>query len=201
MTKPNMALTASRKGTAVMTGIVRLAFVNALVAKPNPSGALKYSVTALIAKDDPQVAVIKEAIKAAALEKWGSPDKIPKGLRNPLRDGNEKDYTGFADHYFVSCNSDSKPGVINAAAKPITEEGDIYSGVWARLDLNFFGFSKAGNQGVAAGLNNIQVLADDEAFSGRQAADKVFGAVISADNPFEGKADKKVDAEVDDMFA
>lgn len=196
-----MKLEASRKGTTMMTGIVRLAFVNALVAKPNPSGALKYSVTALIDPKDPMVPLMKECIKAAALDKWGSPDKVPKGLRNPLRDGNEKEYAGFAGHLFVSCNSDNKPGVINAAAKAITDEDDIYSGVWARLDLNFFGYQKAGNVGVAAGLNNIQVLGDDERFSGRQAAESVFGAVVSADNPFEGKAEKVVDGDIDDMFA
>jgi hypothetical protein len=196
-----MKLEASRKATTVMTGIVRLAFVNALVAKPNPSGVLKYSVTALIDPKDPMVPLLKEAIKAAALEKWGSADKIPKGLRNPLRDGNEKEYAGFAGHLFLGCNSDNKPGIIDAAAKPINDEDRIYSGCWARLDLNFFGYQKAGNVGVAAGLNNIQVLGDDERFSGRQAAESVFGAVVSADNPFEGKPGKAVDGDIDDMFA
>jgi Protein of unknown function (DUF2815) len=194
-----MKIEASRKGTSMMTGIVRLAFVNALVAKPNPSGALKYSVTLLIEPNDPMIPMMKEAIKEAAVEKWA--DKIPKGLRNPIRDGNEKEYAGFAGHLFVSCNSDNKPGVVDAAAKPITEEKHIYSGCWARVDINFFGYHKAGNQGVACGLNNIQVLGDDDAFTGRQDASKVFSAVVSADNPFESKADKAVDADVEDMFA
>ena len=199
MAKPNMKIEATRKGTSVLTGLVRLAFVNALVAKPNPSGAMKYSVTMLIEPNDPMVPLMKEAIKQAAVDKWA--DKIPKGIRSPLRDGNEKDYAGFADHLFVSCNSDSKPGVVDAAAKPITEESRIYSGCWARVDVNFFGYAKAGNQGIACGLNNIQVLGDDDAFTGRQAADKVFGAVVSADSPFEDKSAKPVDAVVDDMFA
>ena len=193
-----MKIEASRKGTSMMTGIVRLAFVNVLVAKPNPSGVLKYSATLLIEPNDTMLPMMKECIKQAAVEKWA--DKIPKGIKNPIRDGNEKDYAGFAGHLFVGCNSDTKPGVVDAAAKPITEESRIYSGCWARVDINFFGYVKAGNQGVACGLNNIQVLGDDDAFTGRQAADKVFGAVVSADNPFE-KADKKVDADVDDMFA
>lgn len=198
MAKPNINVQPSRKGTSVLTGLVRLAFVNALVAKPNPSGALKYSVTALIDPNDPVVPLIKEACKEAAVEKWA--DKIPKGMRSPLRDGNEKDYAGFEGMLFVSCNSDNKPGVVDAAAKPITESDRIYSGCWARLDLNFFAYQKAGNVGVAAGLNNIQVLGDDEVFAGRQDASKVFGAVVSADSPFE-KKDAKVDADVDDMFA
>jgi Protein of unknown function (DUF2815) len=193
-----MKIEPSRKGTAMMTGIVRLAFVNALVAKPNPSGVLKYSVTMLIEPTDPMLPMMKECIKQAAIDKWA--DKIPKGLRNPLRDGNEKEYAGFADMLYVSCNADSKPGVIDAACKPITDEARIYSGCWARLDVNFFGYSKAGNIGIACGLNNIQVLGDDEAFTGRQDAAKVFGAVVSADNPFE-KPDAKVDADVENLFA
>jgi hypothetical protein len=199
MAKPNMKIEASRKGTAMMTGIVRLAFVNALVAKPNPSGALKYSATLLIEPNDPMIPLMKECIKEAAIEKWA--DKIPKGLRNPIRDGNEKDYAGFAGHLFVSCNSDNKPGVVDAAAKPINEESRIYSGCWARVDINFFGYQKAGNIGVACGLNNIQVLGDDDAFTGRQDASKVFSAVVSADNPFDKGEDKAVDADVDSLFA
>jgi hypothetical protein len=198
MAKPNIKVDPSRKGTAVLTGLVRLAFVNALVAKPNPSGALKYSVTALIDPNDPVVPLIKEACKEAAIDKWA--DKIPKGLRSPLRDGNEKDYAGFEGNLFVSCNSDNKPGIVDAAAKPITDPERIYSGCWARLDINFFAYQKAGNVGIAAGLNNIQVLGDDEVFAGRQDAAKVFGAVVSADSPFEQK-DAKVDADVNDMFA
>jgi hypothetical protein len=168
-----MKIEASRKGTAMMTGIVRLAFVNALVAKPNPSGALKYSATLLIEPNDPMIPLMKECIKEAAIEKWA--DKIPKGLRNPIRD--------------------------DAAAKPINEEARIYSGCWARVDINFFGYQKAGNIGIAAGLNNIQVLGDDDAFTGRQDASKVFSAVVSADNPFDKPEGKAVDADVEDMFA
>lgn len=200
MAKPNMKIEATRKGTAMMTGLVRLAFVNALVAKPNPSGLLKYSCTALIDPDDPMIPLMKECIKQAAIDKWA--DKIPKGLRNPLRDGNEKEYAGFADKVYVSCNSDSKPGVIDAACKPINDEAHIYSGCWARLDINFFGYQKAGNIGVACGLNNIQVLGDDDTFTGRQDPSKVFSAVVSADSPFEKKDEgKTVSSEVDDMFA
>jgi len=199
MAKPNIKIDPSRKGTSVLTGLVRLAFVNALVAKPNPSGVLKYSVTALIDPNDPVVPLIKEACKQAAVEKWA--DKIPKGLKSPLRDGNEKEYAGFENMLFVGCNSDNKPGIVDAAAKPITEPDRIYSGCWARLDLNFFGYQKAGNVGVAAGLNNIQVLGDDEVFAGRNAPDKVFGAVVSADSPFEKKDEKAVDADVDNLFA
>ncbi len=62
-------------------------------------------------------------------------------------------------------------------------------------------FTTLAQANTACGLNNIQVLGDDDAFTGRQAADKVFGAVVSADSPFEDKSAKPVDAEVDDMFA
>jgi hypothetical protein len=201
MAKPKLDVKPVRNGTKVMTGLVRLAFVNVLAAKPNPSGALKYSTIALIDPKDDVVPMIKEACKAAALEKWGTADKIPKGLRNPLRDGDEKDYAGFEGFLFVSCNSDGKPGVIDAACKPVTDDSGVYSGCWARLDLNFFGYQKAGNQGVAAGLNNVQVLGHDDSFTGRQAAENVFGPVVSADSPFEAKPGKAVDADVSDLFA
>ena len=197
--KPNIKIEATRSGTRVVSGLVRGAFVNLFVAKPNPSGALKYGMTMLIAKDDPMLVLMKQAAQQAAVEKWV--DKIPAKLNSPFRDGDEKtDYAGFAGHTFVGVNSDSAPGVVDAMNKPAKPE-DCYSGAWYRAELNAFAYAKAGNQGTTFGLQNVQKLADDEAFTGSRPADQVFGAVINPDLPASFSQDKSVDADVTSLFA
>ena len=197
--KPNVNITATRNGTRIVTGLCRGAFVNLFVAKPNPSGALKYGMTLLIEKDDPMLPLMKQAAQQAAVEKWG--DKIPGKLNSPFRDGDEKtEYLGFAGKTFVAANSDNAPGVVNALNKPATPD-ECYSGAWYRVELNAFAYQKAGNQGVTFGLQNVQKLADDETFTGRKPADQVFGAVINPDVPASFGQDKAVDADLTSLFA
>ena len=187
-----------------MTGLVRGAFVNLFVAKPNPSGILKFGMTMLIDPADPMLKLMKEAAQAAAVEKWGN--KIPKSINSPFRDGNEKEYLGFAGNIFVAANAneDAKPGVVDASTPPkeITDARKCYSGAWYRCLINAFAYDKAGNIGVAFGLNHVQLVADDEAFSGRGDPTKVFDGVFNPDTPdaFKEAADDKVSPDVASLF-
>ena len=55
----------------------------------------------------------------------------------------------------------------------------MYSGCYCRFSLNFFSFAGKQN-GVAAGLNNVQKVADGEPLGGRSRAEDDF------DDDFEG---------------
>jgi hypothetical protein len=186
-----------------MTGLVRGAFVNLFVAKPNPSGILKYGMTMLIDPTDPMLKLMKEAAQEAAVAKWG--DKIPKKLNSPFRNGDDKEYQGFAGNIFVAATAseENKPGIVDAMTPPreITDASQCYSGAWYRCVINAFAYDKAGNIGVAFGLNHVQKVADDEAFSGRGSATSAFDGIINPDAPDAFKADdKKVDADVSGLF-
>lgn len=129
------------------------------------------------------MALFKEAIEAAKLEyasKFGN-GKVPKDLYLPVRDGDseledgkktDKDYTG---HYFFNCSSGNKPGIVDAEGQPILDASEIYSGMFARLILNFYPYNTKGNSGVAAGLNGVQKIRDGEPKSGAGAVDAIFG--------------------------
>ena len=73
--------------TRVTTGEVRTSYFSALSARKNElNGKDEFSTQILIPKTDTAtLAALKAAAKEALTAKFG--DKIPKNVRNPLRDG------------------------------------------------------------------------------------------------------------------
>lgn len=166
--------------TKVITGKVRLSYVH--VFEPTSvgdSGDEKYSVSIIIPKSDKEtLKKIKEAINVAKengkTSKFGG--KIPANLKTPLRDGDEDrpEDEAYEDSYFINASSTTAPGVIDRAKKAITDPEELYSGCYGRVSINFYPFNSNGNKGIAAGLNNIQKLADGEPLGGRVSAEVDF---------------------------
>lgn len=140
--------------TKVITGVVRLSYANVWEAKSINGGAEKYSVSLIIAKSDTKTLnAINEAINAAIEEGKGKFDgKIPNKavLKLPLRDGDidRPDDEAYANSYFVNANSNTPPQVVDKDVNPILlERSEIYSGVYARVSINFYAFNTNGNKG------------------------------------------------------
>lgn len=178
----------------MITTIVRVSYLNAFEAKPNPSGKLKFSVSALIPKSDTQgVADIKKHIKAAveagiANNKFTA--KQVSLLRLPLRDGDAEFEAGtrgpeYKGHWFFNASSDSAPGIVKAvkgsAPVPLFDQDELFSGCFCRLDVNFFPYNQAGNRGVGVGFNNLMLVRQGDRLDGRVAAEDAFGAFTSED--------------------
>ncbi len=151
--------------TRVTTGEVRASYFSALAPRKNElSGKDEFSTQILIPKTDTEtIAALKAAAKEALVAKFG--DKIPKNVRNPLRDGDTetkqdgsplgKEYQG---HFFCNVKSTSKPGAIDTHGNDLIGADDIVSGDYIRVSLNAYAYSQAGNNGVSFGLNNILVV-------------------------------------------
>ena len=167
--------------TKVITGKVRLSYVN--VFEVNDKG--KYSTAILIPKSDKAtIDKIKAAVDAVKAEPkssqiWGG--KFLASFKTPMRDGDtDRDVEKNPEYkgcYFVNCNSGQKPGVVDAQLNPIMDKSEVYSGCFARVSINFYAYSVDGNKGIAAGLNNVQKLADGDSLSGRARAEDDFTAV------------------------
>ena len=167
--------------TKLVTGKVRLSYVN--VFETNDKG--KYSVAILIPKTDKatldKVKAAIEAVKtdAKSATTWGS--KFLASFKTPLRDGDtDRDVEKSPEYkgcYFINCNSGQKPDVVDAALNPILDKSEMYSGCFGRASVNFYPFSKDGNKGIAAGLNNVQKLGDGERLGGGSRAADDFTAV------------------------
>jgi hypothetical protein len=180
-----MTVKAILKGdTKVVTGKVRLSYANIFEPRSINGSEPKYSVSLIIPKDDTQqIEVIKQAIENAKERdkgKWNG--KIPANLKLPLRDGDleRPEDEAYANSYFINANSTRPPAVVGteidrATGKAIRlGEDEVYSGCYARVSINFYGFNAAGNRGIACGLGNIQKIADGERLGGGSTAEEDF---------------------------
>ncbi|MBP2653320.1 MAG: hypothetical protein H6Q73_889 [Firmicutes bacterium] len=178
----------TKSPTKVVTGKVRLSYANLTSPKADDKGDMKYSTAALIPKSDKatlqKVKAAVEAVKKdpAAVEKWGG--KVPGEMKLPLRDGDLKadEHPEYAGHYYFNCSSKQKPGIVDKDLNPIMDASEIYSGMYARVAVNFFAFSSKGNKGIGVGLNNVQKLADGEPLSGRSKPEDDFSDDLPEDD-------------------
>ena len=159
-----MSKTAKRMNpTKVITGVVRLSYANVWEPKSINGGAEKYSVSLIIPKSDTKtLSAINEAVNAAIEEgkgKFGG--KIPNKavLKLPLRDGDidRPDDEAYANSYFVNANSNTAPQIVDRNVNPILDRSEVYSGVYARVSINFYAFNSNGNKGIACGLSLIHI--------------------------------------------
>ncbi len=170
--------------TKVLTGEVRLSYANLITPKPSQNGGEpKYSVTLLIPKSDTATKIdIEQSFNAAYEEgvskKWGGARPVAQPL---LHDGDGLRNDGLPygkeckGHWVITASSKNKPQVvgidnINCELAP----QDIYSGMRARVTINFYPFDTANRKGVGCGLGNIMKTRDDEPLAGGASAASDF---------------------------
>lgn len=144
----------------------------------------KYAATFLIPKSDKTVQAIESACQQALKEKYG--DKIPKGFKMPLVDGDDKEYDGYANHYSIKATTKKRPTLINRDKTPIVEEdGIIYAGCYVNASIDIWVMDNSYGKKVLASLNAIQFAKDGEAFGsgGGNAADD-FESLDDDDDAF-----------------
>lgn len=173
--------------TKVLLTNVRLSYPALFEPKGFEGQEAKYSASLIIPKDDKEsLKVIKEAIENAkknGLERgiWKG-NKIPPKFKTPVRDGDDErpDDDVYEGAYFINANSKHAPAVVGkekdrSTGKAITlGEDDVYAGCYVNVTVNFYGYSAAGNNGIAAGLGNVQKEADGEHLGGRSSAESDF---------------------------
>lgn len=166
---------AKNESIRVMTPHFRVSFPNLFKPKAAFEGQEPvYSVQMLIPKDT-NIDELKKAAKQAAVKKFGN--DVPKNIRWPFKNGNEKNLENYKDMIVIEARSKMKPGVVDRQLNEVLDPGEVYAGCWARATLVAYGYDKAGNKGVSFGLQNIQKVKDDEAFSGRANAKDDFDAL------------------------
>ncbi len=179
--------------TKVVTGVVRLSYANVWEPKAvNEGQTPKYSVSLIIPKDDKDtIAKVNAAIDAAIEEgigKFGGKKPNKAALKLPLRDGDvERDEDeAYANSYFINANSPTAPQIVDTKVQPILERSEVYSGVYARVSINFYAFNSNGNKGIACGLGNIQKVRDGEPLGGKSKAEDDFDELPDGDDGLLG---------------
>lgn len=164
--------------TKVVFGPCRLSYTHVFEKySPDGNGEGKYMTNVLVPKSEKKTVeaingAIEAARKAGVVAKWGG--KEPKKIDLPLRDGDDRDDEVYAGHFYLNAKSNTRPGVVDRKKVPITDEEEVYSGVWAVMSVTFYAYDVSGNRGVACGLNNIMKFKDDDHLGGRVSAESDF---------------------------
>lgn len=176
--------------TKVLTGEVRLSYCNLVAPRSNnndPNAEPKYSVTLLIPKTDTAtyqniLSSIEAAAKDAQSKIWGG--VRPPVMPIPIHDGDgvRDNGTPFGSEckgcWVMTASSKQKPQVVHQT--DINTEllpQDIYSGMYARVTINFFGYNQRGKRGIGCGLGNVMKTRDGEALAGGASAAADFAGV------------------------
>lgn len=171
------------QSTQVVTGKARMSYVQVFEPKSvDGIGEPKYSVSLIIPKSDVKTiakvnAAIEAAIESGKTKLADKNGKVNRALlKLPLRDGDleRPDDPAYANSYFIGARSSDQPGIVDANRNPILDKTEFYSGCYGRADINFYAYNTSGNKGIAAGLNNLQKLADGQSFNGRMRAEDAF---------------------------
>ena len=177
--------------TKVVTGVVRLSYANVWEPKSINGGAEKYSVSLIIPKADTKtLGAIQKAIDSAIEEgrgKFGGKVPSKATLKLPLRDGDvdRPDDEAYTNCYFINANSSSAPEIVDKSLNPVLNRSEVYSGVYARVSINFYAFNSNGNRGIACGLGNIQKVRDGEPLGGKTSASDDFTSDYDGDDFLE----------------
>ena len=176
----------------VTTGEARFSFVH--VFKPyafQQGQEEKYSVTVLVPKTDTDTmsrinAAIEAAKQRGVSDKWNG--QCPPILPTPVHDGDgvrPSDGMPFGDEckghwvFTASAKADYPPEVVDANGNPIINQSEVYSGMYGRVNVNFFPYAFGGKKGIGCGLGPVQKLRDGEALGGgRVSAAQAFGTPI-----------------------
>lgn len=179
-------------GTQVVTKTpVRMSYCFLNAPRKNDDGTEgKYGAMLLIPKTDTAtVKQLNDAIEAARVAGAAKGIRNARNLQSPLRDGDGQKPRG--GDYGPECkgcwvlNSSSKrqPKVVDRRVQPIIDPDEIYSGMWAIVDINFAAFSMSSNSGISCYLNNLQKVRDDEPLGGAVARpDDVFKPIDEEDD-------------------
>ncbi len=175
---------------AITTGKIRLSFCHVWEPQVPPNGKqedAKYSVTLLIPKTDTATLNAIYAEMAAAeqqgvVSKWNGVK--PPIVKNPLYDGDgvrpssgEPFGEECKGHMVMTASCKNQPSVVDLQLQPIINRADLYSGCYARVNINFFPYAQSGNRGIGCGLNCIQKIEDGEPLAGTVSAAEAFGGV------------------------
>ncbi|MCR4442168.1 MAG: DUF2815 family protein [Peptococcaceae bacterium] len=171
--------------TNVTTGQVRLSYVHLFKPYANqPGQEPKYSVTILLPKSDIATkqridAAIQSAIQQGINSKWNG--VRPPHIKTPIWDGDGVRQNGepfgpeCKGHWVFTASSKQQPAVVDTSIQPILNQSEVYSGIYARVNINFFPFNTNGNRGIGCGLGPVQKLADGEPLGGQITAEAAFG--------------------------
>lgn len=165
----------------------RMGFPALLEAREGQNGGKPKFSSVFLVPSTSDISILKKAVKDLFLAKYEDEKSIPDKAFNPLKQrGRDKvnAETGrrffpedLDDWFAFSASSVQAPGVVGPDGKNVTEGNQVYSGRWCRASIRPFWFEARDpknnkiilNRGVSFGLQNVQLLDNDEQWGGMRA--------------------------------
>ena len=188
--------------TNVTTGEARLSYVH--LFKPHaqqPGAEEKFSCTVLVPKSDTATkARIDAAIEAAKQKgingKWNG--VCPPIVPHPVHDGDgvrPSDGMPFGPEckghwvFTASAKADYPPEIVDQNGNPMFNQSEMYSGVYALVNVEFYPYMYGGKKGIGCGLGPVKKVRDGEALGGSApTAAQAFGTPQPAPQQTPGGA-------------
>lgn len=147
---------------------VRLSFPRLFKPKAFREGQEpRFEATFLLDPSDKAHAALIAEIEstADAILKEHFNGKVPNSVKLCFGDGNEKDYDGYADMFFISTSNRTRPTVVDRQRNPLVEEdGKPYAGCYVNGSITLWVMDNEFGKRVNANLRAVQFVRDGEAF-------------------------------------
>lgn len=182
------------EATNVTTGEVRLSYVHLFKPYANQTGQEeKFSVTILVPKSDVATkqridAAIEAAKQKGVNGKWNG--VCPPIVPHPVHDGDgtrPSDGMPFGPEckghwvFTASAKADYPPEVVDQNGNPIIIQSEMYSGVYAMVNVEFYPYMSNGKKGIGCGLGPVKKVRDGEPLGGSApTAAQAFGTPAPA---------------------
>ena len=146
---------------------VRLSFADIFTAKAINDGAPRFSANFLLdpVKDAKQIKKVQAGIDKLIKEELKL-KKLPAD-KVCLKDGDDKEYDGYAGMMFVSSANSKRPQVVNRAQEPVAEQDGIevpYSGCVCNGVIRLWAQNNKYGKRINASLEVVQFVTDGETF-------------------------------------
>lgn len=182
---------------------VRLSFANIFEPKGFNGGEPRYSASFLISKEDEEnLFKVKEAIKNVTKMEWNNDAPKFKETHLCLRDGDDEEWEGYENHYFVSSGNRLKVAVRDIDGTDLTLDDEFNtpgnkpkSGDYVNAIIEVWAQNNSYGKRINANLVGVQFVKKGERF-GKTSEDDLFSETTI-------KAEKIVDEdqdEIDNLF-
>lgn len=156
---------AKENGTAIRTSVVRICYPQLFKPRGFEGSIPKYSVLLLIPKEDKNT---MQALKSAHDKLVADTFSKNFKAKNPLiKDGDSEEFEHslFNGYYVLRASSVRQPELVrmkNGNTIPLKEH-EIKGGDWVIASISLFAYNQQANKGVSAWLNNLLLVAKDDA--------------------------------------
>ncbi len=159
----------------------------------NPRGDYEgYSCSIFVDPEDERAKEIQQAVVAIAKEKWPN---IPFADIKPNITCLQREELDGQEMLVIKAKRKTDfgpPRVVNLEGKTLTEESEIYGGVWGAMMVSPYTWERLGKIGVSLGLKAVCKIRDGEPFGDSAAfefddtalSNEVSSAVQDDDIPF-----------------